>query len=341
MWTLWHLAAAAAAESPTVKIAPGVLMPRLNLAAAAAAESPTVKIAPGVLMPRLNLGTCCGSLPQVGVPAWFAAGGAGIDTAFDYLDEPTIANILATSGKPRASYFLTTKVPAGIGALEGNTTDCSLAGGNNLTDVALNYVRVNIAQLGVKHVDLVLLHAPCRFALHPVADPTASDNALWRGLMAAKSLGLTRAIGVSNYNSTELAALEGDVPAVNQCQMSIVPDNVHSAGWPMPPIAHDDATIAYCAAHGITYEAWRVLGGCPFTDPTLLSMARTHNVSAAQICLRWTLQRGAIVAAGTGANASTVGEYSAENLGALDFALTAAEMSTLSAMSPQPQPHSE
>ena len=301
-----------------------------------ARDSPTVEIAPGVMMPKLNLGTCCGSLPALGVPAWFAAGGTGIDTAFDYGDQGVIAKELVASGKPRTGYFITTKVPAGIGANEGNTTDCSLANGNNLTATALNYVRANIAQLGVEAVDLVLLHAPCRFAKHPVADPTASDNALWAGLMEAKRLGLTRAIGVSNYNATELQALEGETPAVNQCQMSVIPDNKHSPGWPMPPIAHDDVTISYCQSHGITYEAWRVLGGCPFTDPGVVAMAKAHNVTTAQVCVRWTLQRGAVIAAGTGGSPRTVEEYSVENLGALAFQLSETEMKQLDAMSPQP-----
>ena len=71
----------------------------------------------------------------------------------------------------------------------------------------------------------------------------------------------------------------------------------------MPPIAHDDATIAYCRKHKITYEAWRVLGGCPFDDERVTSIAGVHGVTTAQVCLRWVLQRGAIVAAGTGADA--------------------------------------
>ena len=45
--------------------------------AAASRDATTVEIAPGVMMPRINLGTCCGSDPNVGVPAWFAAGGTG------------------------------------------------------------------------------------------------------------------------------------------------------------------------------------------------------------------------------------------------------------------------
>jgi diketogulonate reductase-like aldo/keto reductase len=307
----------------------------LLLTAFAAPEPATVEIAPGVFMPKLNLGTCCGSDPAVGMPAWFQAGGAGIDTAFDYLDETVIAPLL----NGHTDSFITTKIPAGIGAFFGNLTDCSMDG--NLTELALAYVHENLKQLDVDHVDLVLLHAPCRFANWNgtlVPDPAAADNALWQGLELAKQLGLTRAIGVSNYRPAELAALKGTVPAVNQCQMSIVPDNNHSMPlpWPMPAIAHDDTTIQYCQEHNITYEAWRVFGGCPFADPRLTAIAAAHAVTPAQVCVRWAVQRGAVVASGTGADPAAALEYSRQNLAVLDFALEEAEMAALDAISPQP-----
>ena len=47
----------------------------------------------------------------------------------------------------------------------------------------------------------------------------------------------------------------------------------------MPPIAHDDATIAYCEANNITYEAWRVVGGCPFDNKDLVDIAHGHAVT--------------------------------------------------------------
>jgi diketogulonate reductase-like aldo/keto reductase len=302
----------------------------LALAAASQDEPTTVEISKGVFMPRVNLGTCCGSDPAIGVPAWFAAGGVGIDTAWDYADEPVIAQQLKASGKKRSDFFVTTKIPAGVGArMTGNKTDC-LADPN----ISLNYLKDNLRQLDLKYVDLVLLHGPCRFAPYPVPDATASDNALWKGLQMALEMGLTRAIGVSNYNSSELAALTDHVPSVNQVQMSVGPDNNHSKGWPMPPIAHDDATIAYCLANNITYEAWRVIGGCPFSNPQLNAIAKAHTVEASQICFRWVLQRGAVIAAGTGGDASKVKEYSAENLAVFNFTLTDAEMKTLNEISP-------
>eukprot|EP01047_Picozoa_sp_COSAG01_P059726 COSAG01_NODE_7212_length_3303_cov_3.954432_2_plen_86_part_00 len=72
--------------------------------------------------------------------------------------------------------------------------------------------------------------------------------------------------------------------------------------------------------------------GCPLADARLLAIAADHAVSAAQVCVRWALQRGAIAALGTGSNASTVGGFTRENLGVWDFQLTRADMSTINMM---------
>jgi diketogulonate reductase-like aldo/keto reductase len=81
-----------------------------------------------------------------------------------------------------------------------------------------------------------------------------------------------------------------------------------------------------CAGGGVI-----VLGsGCPFSDPTVGAIAKDHGASAAQVCIRWLLQRGVVIAVGTGNNASTVASYSEENLGALTMPpLTDAEMARL------------
>ena len=141
------------------------------------------------------------------------------------------------------------------------------------------------------------------------------NSELWAGLVAAKAMGLTRAIGVSSYNQTHLEALKGEKPVLNQCSMSLK--------------KHDDPTIDYCLKHNITYEAFGVMRGCPFTDPHVAGIAKAHKVSAAQVCVRWTLQRGAIAALGTGDDSSKVREYTEENLGVWTFKLSSAEMAIL------------
>ena len=291
--------------------------------AAAASTAKTVTLNNGVVMPRVNLGTCCGSDPKVGLGPFLDAGGVGIDTAFDYHDQDHISKVLTSRKTGRADVFLTTKVPAGF----GNDTDCT-----EDPEVALRYVQENLKELGVDQVDLVLLHAPCEYQNRQkagtVKNPVASNLALWHGLEAALKQGLTRSIGVSNYKVADLEALNSNgattVPAVNQCEMSI------TGSFGQPSV--DNATIAYCAVHNIQYEAYGVLKGCPWNDAGAQKIADKHGKSLAQVCLRWVLDRGAIAAAGTGANASTVGDYAKENLDVYDFSLDAADMAYLNSI---------
>jgi diketogulonate reductase-like aldo/keto reductase len=113
-------------------------------------------------------------------------------------------------------------------------------------------------------VDLALHHFPCSTA--------AENKAVWSGLLEAKKIGLARAVGVSNYARKDLAALlagGGEVPAVNQCLMSIG--------------SHDDATIAFCKAHKITYESYSPLRHVDLSDKRIKPIASAHNVSTAQV----------------------------------------------------------
>jgi len=174
----------------------------------------------------------------------------------------------------------------------------------------MRYVQDDVRQLGVKQVDLVLLHAPC-------PNNPAGNNALWKGLEQALAAGLTRSIGVSNYNAAQLAALTTTTtkPALNQCRMGVD--------------FHDDTTIAYCQKNGIYYESYDALKGCPTTDTRVKTIASAHNKTTFQICIRWVLERGCVVAAGTGNDPKTVGQYAKENLDVYAWSLTADEMNTL------------
>jgi diketogulonate reductase-like aldo/keto reductase len=276
----------------------------------------TVQIAPGVAMPRISLGTCCGSQPKVGLQPWISAGGRAVDTAYDYGKnvpggtQEDVASVLQASSYPRESIFITTKIPAG---LDFSGKQCRSLDPN----VALQNVKENLMELNVSYVDLVLLHAPCRGLFN--ADK--QNAALWQGLEDALAQNLTRAIGVSSYNSKELTSLLSTakvVPAVNQCDMSLK--------------NHDDETITFCQQHNITYEAFYAMKGCDFSSDVIQGIATAHSVSIAQVCLRWVLQRGCIMAVGTGANATSVGPYAAEDLNIYGFELGETEMNTLNAL---------
>mmetsp|Transcript_1898 Transcript_1898/g.4766 ORF Transcript_1898/g.4766 Transcript_1898/m.4766 type:complete len:282 (-) Transcript_1898:34-879(-) len=271
-------------------------------------------------MPSITLGTCCGSQANVGLKPWLEAGATGIDTAWDYSDpmtgltsEEDIAKVLAGPGMPpRSSLFVTTKIPAGF----GNATDCYDP--EALPGIAMAYMEDNLRRLNMKQVDLALVHNTCAHSRYPTkAGWQASNQALWKGMQMALAAGLTKSIGVSNFAASDLEALDfnGNTPAVDQCHMSVQ--------------SHDDTTIAYCQQHGIFYESYGTLKGCPTEDADVKAIAASHSVSTYQVCLRWVLDRGCIMAAGTGSNASTVGPYAAENLAIYNFTLTAAEMAKL------------
>lgn len=267
----------------------------------------TVEIAPAVFMPSISLGTCCGSDPKVGIPSWFAAGGTGIDTALDYKDQPVIASILQSEHKPRSSYFMTTKIPT------HRVTEPLTAA------YAVRQVQEDVKELGIGRVDLVLIHHPA---------PTDAENqALWKGMEQAVSMNLTRSIGLSNFNQEQienLLKIATIKPSLNQCDLSV--------GGQDTQCGPRDAAISYNLAQNITYESWSPMKNCPFNNAELVKIGAAHNVSTAQVCLRWILDRGCTIAVGTGNDAATAGTYARENLDIFGFALTAAEISTINAI---------
>jgi diketogulonate reductase-like aldo/keto reductase len=293
-------------------------------------------IAPDVCMPSINLGTnpeTAGSDPII--QPWLDAGGVGIDEAYVYGNQEAVAKKIA--GVPRKSIFIATKVPVGVGAVT--------AIGNNQTDVdctldanrSLALVKEDIKQLGVKYLDLVLLHAPCQvLGDKAVIDPAKANAAQWEGLQMALDQGLTRAIGVSNFNKSHMEALLSASttkirPALNQIHLGVS----GGPGYCFPisnkclhGAAYDASNLKYLAEQKIQVEGYQLMNGCPMHDEKTKSIAASHNMSTAQVCLRWGLQKGAIVAGGIGTNATKASSYSVSDLETLEpqFELTADDM---------------
>ena len=135
--------------------------------------------------------------------------------------------------------------------------------------------------------------------------------------MRSRKLGLARAVGVSHYDQVQLQSLISlgiGIPAVNQCELRIG--------------QHDDVTIHFCQAHGITYEAYGALRSVDLDDQLITAIAGVHNVSAAQVALRWVTQLGCPAAVSPGLRE----DYPVEDLFLGGFSLSAKEMSRLSAL---------
>lgn len=204
------------------------------VAPAAPTQLPPVAIAPGVLMPAVNIGhpddNCthglgpgCPAAAQKMTEMWFTLGGRGVDTAAGYQNQPQIGAAIKAAianGTNRSSIFVTTKV---------NSHTCT-------TENTLKLIKADVAQIGVGQLDLVLQHFPCSTG--------QGNQQVWLGLVKAKQAGLTRAIGVSHYNSMQLRGimtLKQGQPAVNQCELCVG--------------THDDDTIKFCKEKGIVYES--------------------------------------------------------------------------------------
>ena len=80
------------------------------------------------------------------------------------------------------------------------------------------------------------------------------------------------------------------------------------------------------ATDGLPHQAWSPMKNCPFDDTSMKAIAAAHNVTVAQVCLRWILERGCTLAVGTGDDPDTVAKYTAENLDLFNFTLAPAEM---------------
>ena len=143
-------------------------------------------------------------------------------------------------------------------------------------------------------------------------------------------------------------------PAINQCGYSI-------AGHTLDAWGRDDATVAACKKHNVTFEAYSPLGGwvcfaafeptrpglrasadCVFasgrlqakggtgrilTDPTVNAIGKAHNKSSAQVALRWVVQQGIVAV-----TSSNEHDYDVADLEIFDFELTAQEMAALAAL---------
>jgi len=296
--------------------------------ASASVLPPSVEIAPGVLMPRIIMNAYPNSA------GWVQVGGRGMDAALDYGDarQKEMGHAVTSSGLPRSEFFVTTKVPccptgpfcqdnpthqACVPFLPAPNCDVSR---NTTADI-----QHDLDIIGVDYVDLLLLHFPCNNWENTVRT--------WRVLEAAALSGKARAIGVSNFNRTDvekLVAVAQVPPAVNQAGFAIgSPQNA--------TMGRDWSTIKRCRELGITYEAYGSFGESHSTvptskvdvlnDPVVKRVAARNNRSAALVAYRWTVQHGMVL---LGSSSKSV--HMREDLGIFEFELSDADMAELDAV---------
>ncbi|MDO8359577.1 MAG: aldo/keto reductase [Devosia sp.] len=248
----------------------------------------------GAAIPRLGLGTwqLRGEPCAKIVSEALRLGYTHVDTAQGYANEEAVGEGLRASGVGRERVFVTTKVQP------------QQMGDGDLQ----RSVTGSLEKLGISQIDLLLLHWPN--PLIPLADSI-------RALNEVKRRGLVRHIGLSNFTTwllDEAWRLTTEPFVAEQIEL-----HPYIEQGKMLSALHrrDMAVIAYCPI---------ALGGV-IGDPAIEAIAASHGRSAAQVTLRWIVQQGLVAIPRT----SKV-ERLAQNLTVFDFALTDAEMASMSAM---------
>lgn len=217
-----------------------------------------------------------------------------LDTAAAYGNEEAVgrgvARAIADGITTREELFITTKV-----WVQDQKTEAT----------AYEAIKVSLKKLNMDYADLILLH-----------QPMGDYFAAYRGLEKAYKDGLAKAIGVANFYPGPLTNLCENVeiiPAVNQLELH--------------PFFVQQKAVENMKAYGVVPQAWGPLAEGKhgiFTDPELTAIGKKYGKSAAQVALRWNVQRGVAIIP-----KSVHVERMEQNLDIWDFTLTDEEMAII------------
>ncbi|XP_047188035.1 glyoxal reductase-like [Scophthalmus maximus] len=238
------------------------------MSSAQAWNCPTVELSNGVQMPILGIGTSqIGGFSQDTV--LYALRDCGIrliDTSKYNGFEVQLAEAIRESGVPRSNLRLTNKLwPLDYGY-----------------ETAKAAFRESCSRMKVEYLDLYMLHWPA--SMQPGRSNRELRAESWRALEELYEEGLCRSIGVSNFMIHHLEQLKQDctvVPHVNQVEYH--------------PFQQPNELIEYCRREGITFQGYCPLAkGQALSNPTIFQVAQKYGRTPAQICIRWSVQNGAI-----------------------------------------------
>jgi diketogulonate reductase-like aldo/keto reductase len=225
------------------------------------------KLSNGVEIPCIGFGTWQTPNGDVAVSSVLSALQAGyrhIDTAQGYGNEESVGTAVKKSGIDRKEIFITSK----------------LTNSEHGYQKTLDAFEETMKKLDMDYIDLFLIHWP-----NPIAfrDHWQEANAgTWKAFEELYNAARIRSIGISNFlphHIEELMKTATIAPMVNQIRLC--------------PGDTQDEVVDYCRSRNILLEAYSPLGvGKIFDVPEMQTLAEKYGKSIAQICIRWSLQRG-------------------------------------------------
>lgn len=232
----------------------------------------TLTLNNGVKIPQLGLGTWFidDSNAAEAVKAAAMLGYRHFDTAQAYGNERGVGEGILGCGVSREEIFAVSKVAA-----EHKTYDS-----------AAKSIDETLLKTGLDYLDMMIIHSPQPWDKVNQSDDryVEGNRAAWRALEDAYKAGKLRAIGVSNFKKEDIESLLETAeikPMVNQILL-------HISNSPAE-------LIKYCGEKGIVVEAYSPIGhGEILNQPDIMAMAEKYGVTVPQLCIRYTLQLGAV-----------------------------------------------
>lgn len=252
-----------------------------------------VTLSNGLKMPLLGFGVFQvpdGEVCEKAVLDALDTGYRLIDTAAAYGNEDAVGNAIKKSGVPRDELFITTKLWV---------QDASYEKAKKAIDTSLE-------KLGLDYIDLYLIH-------QPMGDYIGA----YRAMEEEYKKGTLKSIGVSNFYPERLCDLCETVeitPMVNQVELH--------------PFFGQENALALMKEYKVVPEAWGPFAEGKhniFTHPVLSRIGEKYEKTAAQVALRWNVQRGVVVIP-----KSTHKDRIEQNMNIWDFSLTDEEMREIS-----------
>lgn len=260
-------------------------------------------------MPLVGLGTWQynSSVAEAAVRAAFKIGYRHVDTALGYRNQVGVGAGLKKTGLHRQQYFVTSKIPGGLNA--------------STTEASLNQA---LEELGLEYVDLMLIHFPADWGMKRTGAAQRQEE--WLALEKFANAGKARAIGVSHYCKSHIQ----DILSVATLPIALNQVMYHVGMGMSPDIGSDYKH--YVQSLGIVYMSFSTLcGPCDgadakelITGPLVTEIGKAHNVTGAQVALRWAVQQGIPVVP-----KSKNSQHLAEDFDLFSFELTKSEMERL------------